>query len=91
MDNFAGNEVKEIRSTKNAWYDWLINYIPEPVRKCISPFKTNTPNLTVCELGEKLSKQSYGNKINSIRNKKSTKKFGRFLKKKKRKKKIIVN
>ena len=35
MDNFAGNEVKIIRSTKNTWYDWLINYIPEPIRKSV--------------------------------------------------------
>ena len=43
--------MKKIRSMKNTWYDWLINYIPEPIRKSVggfkdkivSLFKTNTP------------------------------------------------
>ena len=43
--------VKKKRPTKITWYNWLINYIPVPVRKTVSgskdkvvsPFKTNTP------------------------------------------------
>ena len=51
MDKFEQKEMKKIRLIKNTWYDWLINYIPEPIRKSvggfkdkiISIFKTNTP------------------------------------------------
>ena len=32
-------EVKKIRPVKNIWYDWLINYIPEPIRKSVGGFK----------------------------------------------------
>ena len=43
--------MKKIRPIKNTWYNWLINYIPDPIRKnvdgfkdkIISLFKTNTP------------------------------------------------
>ena len=27
--------MKKIRSIKNTWYDWLIDYIPEPKRKSV--------------------------------------------------------
>ena len=51
MDKFEEKEMKKIRPVKNIWYDWLINYIPERIRKSagdfknkvISLFKTNTP------------------------------------------------
>ena len=51
MDKFEQKEMKKIRLIKNTWYDWLISYIPEPIRKSvggfkdkiISIFKTNTP------------------------------------------------
>ena len=51
MDKFGQKEMKKIMPIKNTWYDWLINYIPEPIRlsvagfkdKIISLFKTNTP------------------------------------------------
>ena len=47
MDKFEQKEIK------NNWYDWLINYIPEPVRKSVGGFKDeilslfNTPKQTV--------------------------------------------
>ena len=49
--------MKKIRLIKNTWYNWLINYIQEPVRKSVggfqdkivSLFKTNTPKQTVEE------------------------------------------
>ena len=55
---------------------WLVNYIPESIRKSvggfndkvISLFKTNTPKQTVYGGGKKLSKPKTQNKINSIRN-----------------------
>ena len=31
--------MKKIRPVKNRWYDWLINYILEPIRKSVSGFK----------------------------------------------------
>ena len=30
--------MKKIRPIKNTWYDWLINYIPEPIRKSVGGF-----------------------------------------------------
>ena len=56
--------MKEIKPIKNTCYDWLINYIPEPIRKSVgdfkdkivSLFKTNTPEQTVYGRGKKLSK-----------------------------------
>ena len=67
-------EIKKIRPIKNTWYDWLINYISEPIRKSIGGFKykvfslfdTNTPN----SVGERkgTSKPKTQNIIYNIRN-----------------------
>ena len=51
MDKFEEKEIIKIREIKKTWYYWLINYIPEPLRKSvggfkdkvISLFKINTP------------------------------------------------
>ena len=32
-------EMKKKRPIKNTWYDWLINYVPELLRKNICGFK----------------------------------------------------
>ena len=56
--------MSKIRPIKNTWYDWLVNYIPDPIRKSVSAFKdktvslfkTNTPKNTAYERGKKLSK-----------------------------------
>ena len=64
--------MRKIRTIKNTWYDWLINYIPEPVRKSVgsfkdkivSLFKTNAPKQTVYGRKKKLSKP----KTQDIRN-----------------------
>ena len=50
MDRFLKKEMKKIRPVKNTWYDWLIDFIPDPIRKIlggfkhtiVSPFKANT-------------------------------------------------
>ena len=63
MDKFEEKEMKKIRSVENTWYDWLINYIPEPIRKSvccfkdkiICLFKTNTPKQTMHGRGKKLN------------------------------------
>ena len=60
MEKFEEEEVNKISPIKNSWYDWLINYIPEPIRKSlggfkdkvISLFKTNTPKQTVYGRGK---------------------------------------
>ena len=57
-------EMKKLRPIQNTWYNWLINYIPEPIRKRASGFKdkianvfkTNTPKQTVYGRGKKLNK-----------------------------------
>ena len=67
MDRIEQEEIKKKRTNKNTCYDWLINYIPEPVRKnvcgfkdkVVSLFKTNTSRQTVYVRGKKLSKQKH--------------------------------
>ena len=64
MNKFEQKELKKIRSIKNTWYDWLISYVPESIRKSVSGFKdkivslfkTNTPKQAVYGRGKKLSK-----------------------------------
>ena len=48
MDSLEQKEVKKIRPIKNIWYDWLINHIPEPIRKSAGGFKDKivSPRLT---------------------------------------------
>ena len=31
MYKFEEKEMKKIKAIKNTWYDWLMNYIPEPI------------------------------------------------------------
>ena len=33
MDKFDVKKIKNIKPIKNSWYDWLINYIHESIRK----------------------------------------------------------
>ena len=70
MDRFEKNRnKKKIRPIKNTWYDCLINYIPEPIRKIVSALKDEiaslymsimleqtVPEKTVYGRGQKLSK-----------------------------------
>ena len=35
MDRLEDEEIKKLRPVKNTWYDWLINYIPKPIRKSV--------------------------------------------------------
>ena len=64
MNKFQEKEMRKIIPIKNTWYDWLINYIPEPIRKIvggfkdtvISLFKTNIPKPKIDRGGEKLKK-----------------------------------
>ena len=45
MDRFEKIEMKKIRPIKNAWYDWLIIYIPEPIRKSVNALKDKIASL----------------------------------------------
>ena len=67
MDKFEEKEMNKIRPIKNTWYDWLIDYIPEPIRKSVGGFKdkivslfrTNTSEQTVYGRGENLFEEDY--------------------------------
>ena len=94
--------MKKIKPDKNTWYEWLLNHIPEPIRKIaggfkdkvVSLFQTNTPKQTEHERGKKLSKsktQNIRRPCISEENKKKLedriiRNIGHFLKQKKKKK-----
>ena len=69
MDKFEEKEMKKIRPIKNTWYDWLINYILELIRKraggfknkVIMLFKKNIPKQIVNGRGKKLNKSEEDN------------------------------
>ena len=69
-------KTKKIGPMKSTWYGWLINYIPEPIRKSVggfkdkivSLFKKNTTKQTVYGRGKKVTKAKSQNKVNRIRN-----------------------
>ena len=74
--------MKKVRPIKNTGCDWLISYIPEPIRKSVSGFKdkflnlfkTSMPNQIVYGRGMKLSKPSKQNIKKSLLYWKRTKK-----------------
>ena len=39
MHKFEQKEMKKIKPIKNTWHDWLINYIPKPMRKSLGGLK----------------------------------------------------
>ena len=45
IDKFEQKETKKIRPIKNSWYNWLFNYIPEPVRTSVGGFKDKVISL----------------------------------------------
>ena len=66
--------MKKINPIKNTWYDWLINYIPEPITKTVGGFKekivhlfnTNAIKQIVHGKGKKLSKPKTLKKLEII-------------------------
>ena len=67
MDRFGKIEMKKIRPIKNTQYNWLINYILEPIRKSVIVLKDKilytsimlektVPEQTVYGRGQKLRK-----------------------------------
>ena len=101
MDRFVEEEMKnKITPIKNTWYDWLINYIPKPMRKRVSVLedkfvfcKRNTPKQIVYVRWQKLSKPRKKILKRLLYQKRTKKKlklleiFGNFFKQKKKKKK----
>ena len=73
MDKSEEKIMKKMRPTKNNWYDWLINYIPQPIGKnlCsfkdkfIGLFKANTPKQYMKQIQKQktLNKPKTQNKI----------------------------
>ena len=45
MDWFGKKEIKKIRPTKNTWFDWLTNFVPESIRKSVGGFKDKIVSL----------------------------------------------
>ena len=41
MDRFEEEEMKKTIPIEDTWYDWLINYIPKPIRRSVSVLKDN--------------------------------------------------
>ena len=46
--------MKKIRPIRSNWYDWLINYIPESIKKRVGGFRI--PKQTMYGRAKKLSK-----------------------------------
>ena len=70
MDTFGKKEMKKMRPIKNSWYDWLINYIPEPIAKIVGGFKDKIVSLFITNT----PKKSVYKKKNSKKKKKKQKK-----------------
>ena len=45
MDKFEQKEMKKKRPIKNIRYDWLINDLPEPIKKAVGGFRDKAVNL----------------------------------------------
>ena len=58
MDIFEQKEMKKKRPIKSTWYNWLINYIPEPIRKTVGGFKDKVVSLFKTNPSENHSKQT---------------------------------
>ena len=61
MGKYEQKEMKKKRLIKNTWYDWLINNIPEPIRKTVLGFKDKVASLFKRKI---LKKQYMGEKRN---------------------------
>ena len=69
MDKFEPKKMKKIRPAKNTWYNWLSNFIPEPLTisvggfkdKNVCLFKKNTPKQTIYGRGKKPKTQDIRN------------------------------
>ena len=61
VDKFEQEEMKKKRSFKNTWYDWLINYVPNQIRKTVGVLKTKVVSVFKTNTLEEFGKQNvYG-------------------------------
>ena len=44
MGKIERKKIKKKRPIKNVWYEWLINYIPNPIRKTVDGPKSFKDN-----------------------------------------------
>ena len=58
MDKIEQKDLKKKRSIENIWYNWSINYIPEPIRKTIGGIKDKVVNLFKTNTPENYGKQT---------------------------------
>ena len=59
---------KKIRPIKNTWFDWLINYIPKPIRISQSVLKDKFISLFLSVLNERQYKVTVYNDVNEFVN-----------------------
>ena len=62
-------EMKKIRPVKNTWYDWLINYITEPMRKSVGGFKDKIVSLFKTNKQKQTMFGEERNQVNQRKNK----------------------
>ena len=51
-------EQKEMKKKRPTWYDWSINYIPEPIRKIVGSFKDKVVSLFKINTPKNCSKKT---------------------------------
>ena len=71
MEKFEQKEMKKNKSFKNAWHDWLINYIAELVRKTLDGFKGKVVSIFKKSTPKDCSKQTVYGKTNQTKDTKS--------------------
>ena len=71
MDTFGKKEMKKMRPIKNSWYDWLINYIPEPIAKIVGGFKDKIVSLFITNTPKKIFYKKKKKKIKKKKQKKN--------------------
>ena len=59
IDRFEQKEMKNNRLIKNTWY-WLINFIPEPIRKTVRGFEDAFVSLLKANIPKNNSKKTAG-------------------------------
>ena len=73
MKRFNQKEIKKKRYTKSTWYNWLINYVPGPIRQTVGGFKGKGVCIFKTNTAENYSKQNWVQKeIKQIKNTKTT-------------------
>ena len=50
--------MKKKRPVKSTWYDWLMNYIPEPIRKIVGSLRDKVVSLFKANTHGKYGKQT---------------------------------